>query len=115
MFEVDSGGDPFRPHGASSPLLGAVEESDLSLDFDVANDAKTDGENVARTTSKPKILSPRDANSSTESNRRRSADGVRRRSSDEVRKKSMRKLSDEFAPLALPSKSGQFLTRFSLV
>ena len=63
-------------------------------------------------TSKPKILSPRDAVDASEGHRRRHRQCVRRKSSGEsknVKNKSLRKLSDEFGSMALPSRSGYLL------
>ena len=103
--DVDPRGDHFRPAGASSPLPVTAEESDLSLDYDaIVADARLK-------LSKPKILSPRDADSSTERHRRLSVESVRRKSSGSngagVRKSSMRKLSGDFGSIGLPSRSGQ--------
>ena len=63
-------------------------------------------------TSKPKILSPRDAVDASEGHRRRHRQCVRRKSSGEsknVKNKSLRNLSDEFGSMALPSRSGYLL------
>jgi hypothetical protein len=95
--EREDGVDRFRPCGASSPLLGTLDESDLPSSVDLESSAE----------SRPKILSPRE-----DALRRRSVGcGARRKSGDAAKfgaKKSLRKISDELGS-ALPSRSGTIL------